>query len=144
MSSLNDISGIGPATVTGLTKIGITTAEQLSTADVATLTQVRGISEARAERYVATAKMLSAMPDSTPKSPKEARTGKAKAESKAKPAKEKSKAEKAIKTKEKAKATEVKKPKKDKVKKAGKDKTKSKSAEKKTSKKKSKKAKKKK
>jgi hypothetical protein len=142
MSSLNDISGIGPATLTGLTKIGITTTEQLSVADVATLTQVRGISEARAERYVATSKMLSAMPDSAPKSSKEARTGNAKAENKAKPAKEKSKAKKTTKTKEKAKTTEVKKPKKDKVKKGGKDKAKSKSAEKETSKKKSKKAKK--
>lgn len=64
MSSLNDIPGIGPATATELGKIGITTAEALSVADVAMLTTVRGISEARAKRYIATAKTLLIVPDS--------------------------------------------------------------------------------
>lgn len=63
MSDLNDIPGVGPAIALGLANIGITTTEHLSKADVATLTEVRGISEARAERFIAVAKMVLAAPD---------------------------------------------------------------------------------
>ncbi len=79
MSDINDIPGVGPAIALGLADIGITTTQELSSADVATLTKVRGISEARAERFIAVAKMVLVspeMPETAPVTPKEAKENK--------------------------------------------------------------------
>ncbi|MGX0974807.1 hypothetical protein ACSSVY_000505 [Roseovarius sp. MBR-51] len=120
MSNLNDIPGIGPAIATGLAKIGIATTKQLSDSDVPTLSQVRGISEARAADFIAGAKKLSASPERTKDSPSKAsKKTKLKAAEKSKPSKDKVKSKKASKAKKKnSKAAEGQKSKKDKVKKA--------------------------
>ena len=120
MSNLNDIPGVGPAIATGLAKIGITTTKQLSGSDVPTLSQVRGISEARAAEFIAVAKKLSASPERTKESPvKASKKTKLNAAEKSEPSKDKTKSKKASKAKKKnAKAAEGQKSKKDKVKKA--------------------------
>jgi Holliday junction resolvasome RuvABC DNA-binding subunit len=89
MSDLHDIPGVGPAIALGLADIGITTTQDLSKADVATLTKVRGISEARAERFIAVAKMVIASPDA----PKAVPVSSEKPED-SKPSKDKSKSKK--------------------------------------------------
>ncbi|PKQ10547.1 MAG: helix-hairpin-helix domain-containing protein [Alphaproteobacteria bacterium HGW-Alphaproteobacteria-1] len=63
MSTLENIPGIGPALRRGLDSLGITDAAALAKADVATITQVRGISPARAETFIASAKRLAAAAD---------------------------------------------------------------------------------
>lgn len=119
MSNLNDILGIGPAIATGLAKIGVTTTKQLSDADVATLSQVRGISEARAAEFIAVAKMLSASPEDTNTGPaKAAKEATAKPTEESKPAKDKTRSKASAKGKKKSKAAEGKNSKKDKEKKA--------------------------
>jgi Holliday junction resolvasome RuvABC DNA-binding subunit len=63
MSTLENIPGIGPALRRGLDTLGIADAAALAKADVATITQVRGISAARAETFIAAAKRLAAAAD---------------------------------------------------------------------------------
>lgn len=63
MSTLEKIPGIGPALRRGLDSLGIADAAALAKADVATITQVRGISPARAETFIAAAKGLAAAAD---------------------------------------------------------------------------------
>jgi hypothetical protein len=63
MSTLENIPGIGPALRRGLDTLGIADAAALAKADVATITQVRGISPARAETFIAAAKRLAAAAD---------------------------------------------------------------------------------
>lgn len=105
MSDLNDIPGVGPAIALGLADIGITTTQDLSNADVATLTKVRGISEARAERFIAVAKIVVVRPEIpeaapvTPKGPEERKPSKDTSKSK----KEGSKKDKKSKMKKKDK-----------------------------------------
>ncbi|WP_417727135.1 helix-hairpin-helix domain-containing protein [Roseovarius sp.] len=127
MSNLNDISGIGPSIATGLANIGITTTEQLSSAKAGSLIQVRGISERRAQNFIAMAKTLLAIPEHKDDIAEKASKAEVKAAETSKPAKEKSKSKKASKAKakkdkakSKIKATEGKQSKKGKVKKAGK------------------------
>lgn len=108
MSDLNDIQGVGPAIALGLANIGITTTEDLSKADVATLAQVRGITEARAERFIALAKMMQAAPEAPKPSPvraeaaEETKPSKDKSESKKDNAEKGKKDKKAKKSKKKA------------------------------------------
>ncbi|MFU8776262.1 MAG: helix-hairpin-helix domain-containing protein [Roseovarius sp.] len=117
MSDINDIPGVGPAIALGLANIGITTTQQLSQADVATLTQVRGISEARAERFITLAEMALAAPEMPETAP--VRTNKTEG---TKPSKDKSKSKKGSdnkgnKAKKKKKAKKEKKARKSKKKK---------------------------
>ncbi|MET4130585.1 helix-hairpin-helix domain-containing protein [Roseovarius sp. MBR-6] len=63
MSTLENIPGIGPALRRGLDTLGIADAAALAKTDVATITQVRGISPARAETFIAAAKRLAAAAD---------------------------------------------------------------------------------
>lgn len=121
MSTINDIPGIGPAIALGLADIGITSPEELSRADVATLTKVRGISEARAGHFIAIAKTQlapSEMSKTRPATTKEAKKAKApkdKPKSKKDAEKNDKKAKKAKKNKKKAeKSGADKKPKKNK------------------------------
>ncbi|SEM27187.1 Helix-hairpin-helix domain-containing protein [Roseovarius azorensis] len=60
MAPIDNIRGIGPATLAGLAEIGVTSTKALAASDVARLTRVRGISAARAETYIAAAKQMSA------------------------------------------------------------------------------------
>ena len=60
MSKLEDIAGIGPALRHGLESLGITDPAGLAAAEVTVLTQVRGISPARAAAFIAAARALAA------------------------------------------------------------------------------------
>lgn len=59
MASTERIPGIGPALCAALADIGMTSTQDLAAADVARLTQLRGISAGRAEAFIAAAKSLS-------------------------------------------------------------------------------------
>lgn len=58
MASPDQIPGIGPALRAALADIGITSTQDLATADAARLTQLRGISPGRAETFIAAAKSI--------------------------------------------------------------------------------------
>ena len=60
MATLDKILGIGPAIRAGLAEIGVTNTQTLAATDVARLTQVGGISPARAEAFITAARELSA------------------------------------------------------------------------------------
>ncbi|MBS4012022.1 MAG: helix-hairpin-helix domain-containing protein [Roseovarius sp.] len=117
MSELNDIPGVGPAIALGLANIGITTTEHLSKADVATLIQVRGISEARAERFIAVANMVLAAPELPKAAPVNA-----KKTAETKPSEDKPKSKKGGGKKDKKPKKDKKKDKKKKADKSGSDK----------------------
>lgn len=123
MSDLKEIPGVGPAIALGLADIGITTTQGLSKADVATLTKVRGISEARAERFIAVAKMVVVSPEIpeaapvTPKGPEESKPSKDTSKSKKDGSKKDKESKKKKKDKKSGKSGADKNPKKGKKKK---------------------------
>jgi len=71
LSSLTDIRGIGPALARAIEALGIAGPEALATTAPATLTQVRGISLARAQGFIAAARALTqSAPDAPTPTPK--------------------------------------------------------------------------
>lgn len=132
MSILTDIPGIGPATIAAFAEMGIDSPETLARADPARLTQVRGITSARAQAFIEAARALgsgkeapktltapapvtdrpaasTAKKTKAKKEPKPKKEKPVKSKSKAKAGKAKAKAEKAdLKTKAKAKKTKAK------------------------------------
>ena len=132
MTRLQDIHGIGPALRSGLEKLGITDVPALAAADVATLTQVRGISLARAQTFIATAQTIvqaignTAAPAAPEPKPSESKAASKKGGKAEKPRGKKAKKAKAKDNKKKTAETKGKKAKSGK-KKNGKDSAKKKS-----------------